>query len=283
MNHQIKTLDYTAISTKKQFVKSLHDSGFVILHNHPISPKKIFSVYDEWGEFFKNNKKHDYKFNLDTQDGYFPYLSENAKGCPMKDLKEFYHYYEWGMYPDEMSNQTIILYKELLKMGEVLLKWIDEFSPKDISSKFSMSLSEMIHDSKTNLLRIIHYPPLDENIEKGAVRAAAHEDINLITLLLTGSQSGLQVKTNENKWIDVECDPGCLVINIGDMLSECSNGYFPSTSHRVINPIENEMKKSRYTMPLFIHPRDEVILSEKYTAKSFLDERLNELGLRKKL
>ena len=73
MKNQIKTLDYKATSTKKQFVKSLHDTGFVILHNHPINQKKIFSVYDEWERFFKNNKKHNYKFNLDTQDGYFPY------------------------------------------------------------------------------------------------------------------------------------------------------------------------------------------------------------------
>jgi len=280
MNHQIKTIDYTSPSAKQKLVQSLHDTGFAVLHNHPINKKNIEFVYDEWGKFFNDDEKHDYKFNIDTQDGYFPYLSENAKECPIKDLKEFFHYYEWGIYPKGISNKTIELYDELLNVGEEILKWIDNFSPKEISSNFSIPLSKMIHDSKANLLRIIHYPPLDESMEQGAIRAAAHEDINLITILITGSQPGLQVKSNENKWIEVECNPSWLVINIGDMLSECSNGYFPSTSHRVINPIKNK-NKSRYTMPLFIHPRDEVILSKKYTAKSFLDERLREIGLKK--
>tara|TARA_B100000686_G_C16620945_1_gene879188 strand:+ start:310 stop:1152 length:843 start_codon:yes stop_codon:yes gene_type:complete len=280
MNHQIKTIDYTSPSAKQKLVQSLHDTGFAVLHNHPINKKNIEFVYDEWEKFFNDDKKYDYKFNIDTQDGYFPYLSENAKGYPIKDLKEFFHYYEWGVYPNGISNKTIKLYDELLNIGEEILKWIDNFSPKEISSNFSIPLSNMIHNSKANLLRIIHYPPLNENMEQGAVRAAAHEDINLITILITGSQPGLQVKSNENKWVEVECNPGWLVINIGDMLSECSNGYFPSTSHRVINPVKNKTK-SRYTMPLFIHPRDEVILSKKYTAKSFLDERLREIGLKK--
>jgi len=161
------------------------------------------------------------------------------------------------------------------------LKWIDAHTPKNIRSCFSMPLYQMSNNSKTNLLRIIHYPPIDSNVEKGAVRAAAHEDINLITILVAGSQSGLQVKTKDDQWLDVECNPGWIVINSGDMLSECSGGYFPSTTHRVINPIEDEKKLSRYTMPLFIHPRDEVILSKNYTARSFLDERLREIGLKK--
>ena len=88
------------------------------------------------------------------------------------------------------------------------------------------------------------------------------------------------ILNKDNIWIDVEYDPGWLVINIGDMLSECSTGYFPSTSHRVINPKGEAKKQSRYTMPLFLHPRDEVKLSNKYTAKSVLEERLKELGLK---
>jgi len=196
-------------------------------------------------------------------------------------LKEFYHYYEWGIYPKNISNKTISVYHELLNIGQEILNWIDEHSPENISSNFSIPLSQMINNSRMNLLRIIHYPPIDSKGIDGAVRAAAHEDINLITILVTGSQSGLQVQTKDNQWIDVECNPGWLVINTGDMLSESSEGYFPSTSHRVINPRGNDRKLSRYTMPLFIHPRDEVVLSTKYTAKGFLEERLKEIGLKK--
>ena len=138
----------------------------------------------------------------------------------------------------------------------------------------------MITDSKTNLLRIIHYPPLDGNEEDGAIRGSAHEDINLITLLVSGTEPGLQVQDTDGNWHDVSCDPGCLAINAGDMLQEASGGYFPSTTHQVINP-DNEIKnKSRLSMPLFLHPRDEVILSKKYTAKEYLDERLREIGLK---
>ena len=137
----------------------------------------------------------------------------------------------------------------------------------------------MVEDSDYNLLRVIHYPPIKEKDEKDALRAAAHEDINLITILLAGSQPGLQVKNNENQWIDVESDYGSLIVNIGDMLQECSRGYYPSTTHRVINP-SAEKNHSRYSMPFFLHPRDEVKLSKNYTARSYLQERLKQLGLK---
>ena len=111
-----------------------------------------------------------------------------------------------------------------------------------------------------------------------AIRAGAHEDINLITLLVAGSESGLQVLSNDGDWVDVATSPEYIVVNIGDMLQECSDGYYPSTTHRVINPsIQNT---SRYSMPFFVHARDEVQLSEKYTAKSYLEERLREIGLK---
>ena len=280
MPHQIKTLDYKSANAEHKLVESLHDTGFAVIHNHPIDQKQIISVYDEWGKFFDDDDKHSYMFNPKTQDGYFPYLSENAKGYSKKDLKEFFHYYEWGIYPKGISSKTILLYHDLLQLGQKLLKWIDAHSPNNISSNFSMPLYQMSNNSKTNLLRVIHYPPLDANIEECAIRAAEHEDINLITILVAGSQPGLQVKTKDDKWLNVECNPGWIVINSGDMLSECSEGYFPSTTHRVINPIGNEKKLSRYTIPLFIHPRDEVVLSKNYTAKSFLEERLREIGLK---
>ena len=280
MTHQIETIDYKSDNAKHKLVESLHDTGFAVLHNHPIDQKQITLVYNEWEKFFNDDDKYSYKFDPETQDGYFPYLSENAKGYSKKDLKEFFHYYEWGIYPDNMSNNTILLYHDLLKLGQELLQWVDVHTPKNISSCFSMPLCQMSNNSKTNLLRILHYPPLKTNIEKGAIRAAEHEDINLITILVTGSQPGLQVKTNDNQWLEIECNPGWIIINSGDMLSECSGGYFPSTSHRVINPSNETSKISRYTMPLFIHPRDEVILSKNYTAKSFLEERLKEIGLK---
>ena len=129
-------------------------------------------------------------------------------------------------------------------------------------------------------MRIIHYPPIKSNISSGEIRASAHGDINLITILPASYQSGLQIQMQSGEWMDVTCEPEGLVINTGDMLNVCSNGYYPSTIHRVINPIGYATRLPRYTIPVFIHPRDEVILSDQYTARSFLDERLMEIGLK---
>ena len=110
------------------------------------------------------------------------------------------------------------------------------------------------------------------------VRAA---DINLITLLVAGTEPGLQVQDLDGNWHNVGCDPGALVINSGDMLQEISGKYFPSTTHRVINPNNKIKNKSRYSMPLFLHPKDDVVLSIRYTARQYLDERLKEIGLKR--
>ena len=276
----IKTIDYKSKNAGSQFVDSLHHTGFALLYNHPVDFNLITSVYDEWGDFFNSDVKHSYTFNQDTQEGFFPYRCENAKGYTAKDLKEFYHLYEWGRYPENISKDSIFLYDELLGIGQELLEWIDTYSPEKVKSKFSMPLADMIENSRMNLMRIIHYPPLVSDITDGEIRAAAHGDINLITVLPDGSQAGLQVQTQAGEWMDVKCDPKRLIINSGDMLNECSGGYYPSTIHRVINPKGKYAKFPRYTMPVFLHPRDEVILSNKYTARSFLDERLTEIGLK---
>ena len=123
-------------------------------------------MYDEWGNFFNSEAKHSYTFNQDTQDGYFPYRSENAKGYIAKDLKEFYHLYEWGKYPENMSRKALLLYHDIMEIGQDLLEWIDTHSPEKVKSNFSMPLSKMIANSRMNLMRIIHYPPIKSNIFK---------------------------------------------------------------------------------------------------------------------
>ena len=280
MSYQINTIDFYQKDAKEKFVNSLKNTGFSVICNHSIDSNLIDDVYKEWAEFFNSNIKYDYMFDLDKQDGYFPIKSENAKGYSIKDIKEFYHIYlPWGRIPEKLSDNTLKIRAELKKIGNVLLQWIDELTPSNIRQNFSIPLQNMINGSKTNLLRIIHYPPIRDDDNKNALRAAAHEDINLITILLSGSKPGLQVKNKDNSWMDVKSDYGYLIVNIGDMLQECSKGYYPSTTHRVVNPNRNE-NHSRYSMPFFLHPRDEVKLSEKYTAKSYLEERLKQLGLK---
>ena len=276
----ILTIDYNDINISKKFPKSLHDSGFAIIKNHSISQNLINKVYKDWGKFFSSDKKNDYLFDYHKQDGYFPFQSESAKGSYEKDLKEFFHIYlSWGRYPDFIDKDTLILYNEIMLLGKKLLKYIDQYSPKKISKNFSEPLYKMSENSHHNLMRVIHYPPLKNNINNNEIRAACHTDINLITLLISGSQPGLQVKDSAGNWINVVSKKGQIVINIGDMLQECSKGYYPSTQHQVINPPKDN-NISRFSIPLFLHPRNDVILSKKYTAESYLLERLKELGLK---
>ena len=276
--NKILTIDYQSSDLGKKLTTSLRNTGFAVIKNHPISHDLIDSIYTEWKDFFSNEAKKNYQFDLVKQDGFFPYLSENAKDSNVKDLKEFFHIYDWGRYPKELSNNTNLLISEFKKMADKLLSEINFHSPNDIKKGYSMPLNEMIKNSSTNLLRVIHYPPLNDNIDPSAIRAGAHEDINLITLLVAGSEPGLQVLSQDGKWVDVSTSSDYIVVNIGDMLQECSGGYFPSTTHRVINPSDKNM--SRYSMPFFVHARDEVMLSKKYTAKSYLEERLKEIGLK---
>ena len=274
----ILTIDYQSSNFGTEFTTSLKHTGFAIIKNHPISKNLISNIYSEWKIFFDSDYKHDYLFDKIKQDGYFPYLSEHAKGSNIKDLKEFYHIYSWGRYPSQISKKTNDLIIQFKSIAEKLLFQIHEHSPNEIKNYFSMPLDTMIQNSGQNLLRIIHYPPLSGSENSKAIRAAAHEDINLITLLVAGSEPGLQVLSQDGNWVDVSTSPDYIIVNVGDMLQECSQNFYPSTTHRVINPLDQNI--SRYSMPFFVHARDEVILSKNYTAKSYLEERLKEIGLK---
>ena len=275
------TIDYNDKQFERLFVKSLHETGFAVIKNHDINESLINRVYNNWSDFFNSDYKHKYIYDIDKQDGYFPMKSENAKGYRIKDLKEFYHIYlPWGRIPVEINNDTIKLRNQLVDLGAQILGWIEDNTPNEISKYFLMPLKDMICNSQNNLLRIIHYPPLRGSDHQDALRAAPHGDINMITILISGSEPGLQVLNKDNEWIDVESDKGLIVINSGDMLNKCSNGYYPSTVHRVINPKGNNDNVSRYSMPLFLHARDEVHLTNNFTAKQFLEQRLKELGLK---
>ena len=275
----VQTVDYNSIDAPKLLTRSLHETGFAVLANHPISQKQVKSIYDNWGKFFASDTKHDFIRDMEKHDGYFPFRSENAKGVEIKDLKEFYHVFPWGRVPPELETETRKLYNDLFGLGLTLLKWLDDCLPSNVQNTLSESLEKMMQGSEQSLLRILHYPPIQVDIEPGAIRAAAHEDINLITLLVAGSEPGLQAQDKTGKWHDVSSDPGMITINNGDMLAMASENYFPSTPHRVINP-EGKKNNSRYSIPMFLHPRPEVMLSNVLSAESYLQNRLKEIGLK---
>ncbi|MEL6998048.1 MAG: 2OG-Fe(II) oxygenase family protein [Pseudomonadota bacterium] len=275
----IQTVSYTSPDAPAAFTRSLRETGFAVLRDHPVTPERIQAAYDAWGGFFNSDNKHEYLVDPETQDGFFPFKSENAKGAKAKDLKEFYHVYPEGRVPPSIEDLTRKLYADLVDIGATLLQWVQDHAPDDVRSKFSEALPQMLAGSKQNLLRVLHYPPMEQAPEPGAVRAAAHGDINLITVLVAGSAPGLEAQDTAGNWHAVPCDPGMIAINCGDMLEMASGGYFPSTIHRVVNPEKTETG-ARFSMPMFLHPRPEVLLKPDTTADDFLQQRLREIGLK---
>jgi isopenicillin N synthase-like dioxygenase len=239
----------------ERLTASLVGTGFAVLTEHPVSRDLIQQAYAEWEGFFASSARHDYTFDPETQDGYFPYRSENAKGRAQKDLKEFFHVYPKTDLPAGMSDRTRRLYDALSELAGDLLGLVEDHAPEAVRRRLSMPLRRMIEGSAQTLLRVLHYPPLEGNEEEGAVRAGAHEDINLITLLVAATAPGLQVLDAAGRWRDVPADPGSVVVNSGDMLQMASGGHFRSTTHRVVNPTGDDARRPRLSMPLFLHPR----------------------------
>ena len=278
---QVQVVDYNAKDAPQRFVKSLRETGFGVLVNHPINQSLVESIYKNWADFFNSQDKFNFTFDPQKQDGYFATeISETAKGHAQKDIKEYYHIYPWGRIPNALKDEILNYYQLASSLAAELLDWVEKYGPSDVANGYSEPLSGMITNTPNTLLRVLHYPPLTGKEEAGAIRAAAHEDINLLTILPAANEPGLQVQQQDGNWLDVPSDFGNLIINIGDMLQEASGGYFPSTSHRVINPTGENSNKSRISLPLFLHPRSEVKLSEKHTQESYLLERLKELGVK---
>ena len=275
---ELAALDFQAEGTDIQFVESLRNTGFGVLENHPLDLDLIASIYEHWSDFFKSSRPSSYVLKRDTQDGFFSMDdAESAKDSDEKDIKEYFHFYTWGQCPEDLREELMTYYRDAHDFAATLLSWIEQQSLPALAEGYSEPLSDMIVGSDMTLLRILHYPPLTGN--ESAVRAAPHEDINLLTILPVASAPGLQVLGTDGNWNEVPCDINQVVVNTGDMLQEASQGYFPSTTHRVINPLGEDMQESRMSLPIFLHPRPEVVLSARYTAESYLNERLQELGV----
>lgn len=277
---EIEVVDYRLPQADEIFSRSLRETGFGVIANHPIDPVLMDECYALWAAFFQSDDKWQYIFDPKTHDGFISAeRSETAKGEKQKDLKEFYHLYAGGRCPPHLKSQSFRLMQELLELASQLLAWVSNHLPASIQDSLSEPLPEMIRDSQYHLFRVIHYPPLTGLEPLGAMRAAAHEDINLLTLLPAATAEGLQARLCDGRWIDVPIRQDWIIVNAADMLQEATQGFYPATSHRVINPTGELARSSRLSMPLFLHPRDEVILSDRHTGASYRRERYEELGL----
>ena len=280
--------------------------GFVAVKNHGISQGLIENLYAQMKEFFglSEEVKKKYHFaELNGQRGYIPFKEEHAKGKSAGDLKEFWHFGQFvegepalkKEYPDNLDVKE---QPEFLKIGKSAYQSFENTGRHLLRAiALHLGLEENyfnpnIHNGNS-ILRPIHYPPIIGEVEDGAVRAGAHEDINLITLLVGASADGLQVLNKQDEWVSVTAIEDHIVVNVGDMLQRLTNNRLKSTTHRVVNPPKEKMGTSRYSVPFFLHPRSEMKLDclescideehpklyEDITAGDYLLERLREIGL----
>ncbi|MGA0709178.1 MAG: 2OG-Fe(II) oxygenase family protein [Ilumatobacteraceae bacterium] len=275
----VAVVDYRSATAARDFTRSLRETGFAVLVNHPIDYSMVQRLQSEWLDFFRSERKWDFLPGDGGQDGYRPMEeAETAVGFSKKDIKEYFHWYPWGRQPEAESRVAREMYDSGFSLAAELLSWVEEFTPTEISKQFTMPLSEMINGTQRTLLRILHYPPLRGDEPEGSVRAAAHQDINMITVLPASNEPGLQVRDLTGKWHDVPCDPGSVAINAGDMLDYATGGFYPSTTHQVINPTGDAAKRSRVSTPLFLHPADDVVVAKGTTAFEFLRDRIKQIA-----
>lgn len=317
MSHQVNipSIDLAQFTSgtpaeRAAFVQQLGEAyeqvGFVAVKNHGLSASDEALLYEQVEKFFNLplELKQQYEFpGINRQRGYTSFGTEHAKGRNEGDLKEFWHFGQYvsdgeqGLgYPDnvevaELEQFNAIgkkVYQTLEHTGREMLRAIALFL--DLDENW---FDQHIHNGNS-ILRPIHYPPITAE-PKSAVRAAEHEDINLITVLMGASADGLQVLNKQQEWVPVTALPEQVVVNVGDMLERLTNNQLKSTTHRVVNPKREDWGKSRFSIPFFLHPRSDMPLNclehcisdehpksyDDILAGDFLIQRLREIGLMK--
>jgi isopenicillin N synthase-like dioxygenase len=288
----------------QQLGNSFQTYGFATVIDHGLDPALVAKAWALTKTLFAQSeaqKRAGFDAAIAGQRGYTPFKTEIAKGADFHDLKEFWHVGRDvapdsplagsmlpNIWPDvpEFKETFQLLYKEMDKVGARILSSIARYL--DLPAGW---FDPAIADGNS-ILRLLHYPPIAGDAE-GCIRAGAHEDINLITLLLGAEEAGLQILRPDGSWMDVSPPEGGLAVNVGDMLQRLTNDQLKSTTHRVVNPPQSQWVKPRYSIPFFLHPRPNVPLNtlpqcitgenpKKYsdcTAMEFLLERLREIGL----
>jgi isopenicillin N synthase-like dioxygenase len=297
---------------KQKFVneigKAYEEIGFVALKGHFLDEKLVDELYQEVRNFFNLPLEVKSKYEIPGiggQRGYVSFGKESAKGRTSGDLKEFWHFGQYvsegskyeSEYPANVTVEELPKFNEVGKQAYKMLEKTGVYVLRALA--LYLGLDEFYFDNYikdgNSILRPIHYPPITEE-PKDAVRAAAHGDINLITLLMGAQGKGLQVQNHNGEWIDAIAQDDELVINVGDMLSRHTNNKLKSTIHQVVNPPRELWGTSRYSIPFFMHPVSEMKLNvldncidennpkryDDITAGEFLYERLVDLGLIKK-
>ena len=276
----------------RRFGAGLAEFGFVTLDRHDVPAELIRRAFDVTARLFALPDEARQRCVVPASKGnrgYVPFGRERAVGARLADLKEFWHVgqetirpehaaiYDRNVWPDDAA---------VADFREVSLALYRALESVALTSLRAVARYLQLPDGHNSILRLIHYPPVPAGVPEGAVRAAAHEDINLLTLLVESTTGGLELQTRDGTWIPVHSLAGQIVLDAGDMLQRATNGVIPATTHRVVNPSGPNV--TRYSLPFFTHPRPAVVLApaattvtparparyEPITAQAFLEERL---------
>jgi len=285
------------------FGNALSDLGFFALVNHGVEQRIIDAAYGSAEAFFAlpEATKGQYEIAaLKGQRGFTQFGKEHAKDSPAPDLKEFWHVGRSesaagtgnaldNVWPREVPQFCPVM-SALFKQLEACAAHLMEACALYLHQSDSF-FSTQVAEGQT-LLRVIHYPPIADDVTPDSQRAAPHEDINLITLLCEATTPGLELLKPDGTWLPIQPIPGQIIVDTGDMLQSLSNGVLKSTTHRVVNP--NSSRERRFSMPFFVHPRPDFDLTPlpgcvqrmggealypAQTAGEYLEKRLKEIGL----
>lgn len=286
--------------------RGLKDYGFIILVDHPVDYSLTSKAYDLVHEFFQLPEATKRQYICKEgggQRGYTAFGVEHAKDSQFPDLKEFWHvgretlvnptkfekFFPKNLWPTEVAEFKDVMLKLFNGLDTTSTIVLDSLGMAlDVPQSY---FRDMLQDGNS-IIRAIHYPPLGNDAPKNSVRAAAHEDINLITVMVGATSSGLELLDRDGKWLPVKTNEKQLVVDSGDMLSRITNDVIPATTHRVVNP--DDASSNRYSMPFFTHPNPDTVLScipsckgtgEKYppiNSNDWLMKRIKDIGLMKK-
>jgi isopenicillin N synthase-like dioxygenase len=302
----VPTLDISELESDpevfiERFGAAYQEWGFAGITGHNINQATIDSAMKaaQWFFDLPLQEKENHQKTSSWARGYVPFGTEKAKGAKHSDLKEFYHLGRERASTDPLGANVWPNNSEFVDAYRNLYQALDQLSVKILRAvALFLSLdtdyfTENVAQGEA-LLRILHYPPILD-ADAPNVRAAAHEDINLITLLVGSEKEGLEVLNRQGKWVPISMIKGTIICNLGDMMQRLTNGLLPSTTHRVVNPKGDAALQSRYSIPFFVHPEPSMSLASlpqcctKSNPKQFDDisagdyhrQRLTEIGLGK--
>jgi isopenicillin N synthase-like dioxygenase len=275
-----RIIDMNAEDSAQLIIDSLTQYRFAIVKNHAVSTDLLKQLYHNWEKFFLEDKKIDYLRSDITDEGYVPINTEKAVGYNVADLKEYYQTHSQSTYPEVIDgNISKKLVAEIVNLGCKIIRHLDSALPITVSNSMTMTLSDMISNCDRHGFRVIHYPTIDEEQTiNSPSRSGDHTDICLLTIIPWATADGLELQDSSGTWHSPKIDESDILVFAGDMLEMATNGYLRAAKHRVTANTQLIRDTSRFSFPVFIHPRREVELKLGVVAIDALRSRITEIG-----